>query len=222
MYSQGNLQKLFAYFFHALSKSASSLVSITNETNLFSKDLIFDYLKSTHGFFESLLIKKCWKLFTKTRLYLWPGAREKSILKAHFFVLLLCWYLKNAFSLASAMYFFRGYRKRPVAWNTLRDFNRNSEINTYLSILCNNRGLGQEDNCISAWAGLIQFHWCEKFSWTFGKFKWSYIKNKQEGFKLGYAVFKNQQRKLIKDLTKEKKNIKRAFESIAGKYFKAI
>ena len=39
---------------------------------------------------------------------------------------------------------------------------------------------------------------------------------------MGYAVFKNQQRKLIKDLTKEKKNIKRAFESIAGKYFKAI
>ena len=145
------------------------------------------------------------KIIHQNQIVFMTWSTWKSILKAHFFVLLLCWYLKNAFSLASAMYFFRGYRKRPVAWNTLRDFNRNSEINTYLSILCNNRGLGQEDNCISAWAGLIQFHWCEKFSWTFGKFKWSYIKNKQEGFKLGYAVFKNQQRKLIKDLTKEKK-----------------
>ena len=162
------------------------------------------------------------KIIHQNQIVFMTWSTWKSILKAHFFVLLLCWYLKNAFSLASAMYFFRGYRKRPVAWNTLKDFNRNSEINTYLSILCNNRGLGQEHNCISAWAGLIQFHWCEKFSWTFGKFKWSYIKNKQEGFKLGYAVFKNQQRKLIKDLTKEKKNIKRAFESIAGKYFKAI
>ena len=173
-------------------------------------------------FFWVLTNKEVLKIIHQNQIVFMTWSTWKSILKAHFFVLLLCWYLKNAFSLASAMYFFRGYRKRPVAWNTLKDFNRNSEINTYLSILCNNRGLGQEDNCISAWAGLIQFHWCEKFSWTFGKFKWSYIKNKQEGFKLGYAVFKNQQRKLIKDLTKEKKNIKRAFESIAGKYFKAI
>ena len=110
MYSQGNLQKLFAYFFHALSKSASSLVSITNETNLFSKDLIFDYLKSTHGFFESLLIKKCWKLFTKTRLYLWPGARESLFWKPIFcpFALLVS---QKCFQFSFCNVFLQGVQK---------------------------------------------------------------------------------------------------------------